>query len=80
MQRLERRCTVRCHMLERYIRVSIDQSKQSVSSQNVPLLGTEMAKTAESAIECPRNLFQTFNDHGLGVPKYGRFLLAAENG
>ena len=30
------------------------------------MLGTEMTVTAKSAIECPRNLIQTFNGHGLG--------------
>ena len=30
--------------------------------------GAEMIKTAKFAIARPRNLFSTFNDHGLGVP------------
>jgi hypothetical protein len=49
------------------------------SAKNVRLMGTEIAKTAESAIECPRNLFSTFFDHGLGVPKYGPLLLISKN-
>jgi hypothetical protein len=30
------------------------------------LMGTEMTKKAKSAIQCPNNLIQTFDDHGLG--------------
>ena len=36
--------------------------------KNVGLIGTEMTKTANSAIECPRNLIWTFVEHGLGYP------------
>ena len=34
--------------------------------KNVPLMGTEMTKTAKSACECSDNQIQTFFEHGLG--------------
>ena len=49
-----------------------DQSLSSLKfgfTENVGLMGTEMSKTAESAIECPNNLNQTFFDHVFGYPK-----------
>jgi hypothetical protein len=55
----------------------------------VGLMGIETTRTAQSALECPRNPKPTFNDHSLGVPKYaglleqspsnGRFLHSAKN-
>ena len=48
-------------------------------SKQLPLLGTEIAKMAQSAIESTRNLFQTFFKQGLGVPKYGRLLALVSN-
>jgi hypothetical protein len=44
-----------------------------VRSPNDRWMGMEMTKSAKSAIECPRNLDQTFFEQGFGVPKYGRF-------
>ena len=43
-------------------------------------MGNEITKTTKLAIERPKNLNRTFNDHGLGVPKYGGILFDARNG
>jgi hypothetical protein len=42
--------------------------RPKVGSKNVCLTGTKKPETAKSANQCPRNLIQTFYDHGLGYP------------